>query len=77
MWLFKKANIIDPKSKFHLSTKDILVENGIITKIEDHIPNKNCKEIVFENMYVSTGWLDIGVYLGEPGNDDFCIHIFV
>ena len=69
MWLFKKANIIDPKSKFHLSTKDILVENGIITKIEDHIPNKNCKEIVFENMYVSTGWLDIGVYLGEPGNE--------
>ena len=35
--LIKKATIVDPQSSFNGKTKDLLIENGIITKIEDSI----------------------------------------
>lgn len=69
MWLIKKAKVIDPSSNFHLSIKDILVEDGLISAIEDEIANGNHQIISFENQNISTGWMDIGVYLGEPGSE--------
>ena len=38
--LIKSATILDKSSKYHKSTKDILIENGVITKVENTIKNK-------------------------------------
>ena len=44
--LIKSATIIDSKSEFHNTTQDLLIENGMITKISKSIKNpKNYKEI--------------------------------
>ena len=43
--LIKKATIIDPNSSHHLQTKDLLVENGVITKIHDSISDTNINQI--------------------------------
>ena len=37
--LIKSATIIDPKSEFHNTTQDILVENGVITQVASSIKN--------------------------------------
>ncbi|KAB1067102.1 dihydroorotase [Tamlana haliotis] len=66
--LIKSATIIDSKSEFHNSTQDLLIENGVITKIAPNIKNpKNYQEITLDNLHISQGWFDSGVSFGEPG----------
>lgn len=69
--LLKSATIIDKTSSFHQKVKDVLIENGTITKISDKIEsNDNFKEIKLENLHISQGWFDTSVCFGEPGYED-------
>ena len=69
--LIKSATIIDSKSEFHNSIQDILIENGVITKIANLIKNpKNYKEVKLDNLHVSQGWFDSSVSFGEPGFEE-------
>ena len=69
--LLKSATIIDNSSPFHLQIKDLLIENGTITKIGENLENpKNYKEIKFDNLHISQGWFDSSVCFGEPGFED-------
>ena len=69
--LIKSATIIDASSPHHLKTKDILIIDGIIKKIDDSIPeNNNTNTVVLENLYVSCGWFDSSVSFGEPGYEE-------
>lgn len=69
--LIKSATIIDPSSPFHKLQKDILICDGIITKIEDSIPNKKEYQLVEKaNLHVSCGWFDTSVSFGEPGYEE-------
>ncbi len=69
--LLKSAVIIDPSSKHHLKKRDILIENGKITKIAASITaSKNVKEISLPNLHVSQGWFDSSVSFGEPGFEE-------
>ncbi len=69
--LIKSATIIDSKSEFHNTTQDLLIENGVITKISRSIKNpKNYKEINLDNLHVSQGWFDSSVSFGEPGYEE-------
>lgn len=69
--LIKSATIIDSKSEFHNTTQDILIENGIISKIEGSIKNPNkYKEIKLDNLHISQGWFDSSVCFGEPGFEE-------
>ncbi|QLE02492.1 dihydroorotase [Galbibacter sp. BG1] len=69
--LVKSAKIIAPKSNYHQQTKDILIENGVISKIGDTITNNEDYELVeLENLHVSQGWFDSSVSLGEPGFEE-------
>ena len=50
--------------------RDILIENGKITKIRTEIPFHTEGDIqVFEkpNACVSIGWFDVGTQMGDPG----------
>lgn len=69
--LIKSATIIDSKSEFHNSTQDLLIENGLITKIASNIKNsKNYHEIKLDNLHISQGWFDSSVSFGEPGFEE-------
>ncbi|WP_242131958.1 dihydroorotase [Aestuariivivens marinum] len=69
--LIKSATIIDPKSEFHNSTQDLLVQNGYITNIGSNLKNpKNYKEIQLDNLHISQGWFDSSVCFGEPGYEE-------
>ncbi|MDC3388668.1 dihydroorotase [Flavobacteriaceae bacterium] len=69
--LIKSATILDKSSKYHKSTKDILIENGVITKVENTIKNtNNYNELNVKNLHVSRGWFDSSVSFGEPGFEE-------
>ncbi|OCK44430.1 dihydroorotase [Tenacibaculum soleae] len=69
--LLKSATIIDASSPYHKQTKDILITDGIITKIDDSITVKNNDQVVkLDNLHVSTGWFDTSVSFGEPGYEE-------
>lgn len=69
--LLKSATIVDASSKHHLSQRDVLIENGKITKIDKSIPGaKDIKEVILENLYISPGWFDSSVSFGEPGYEE-------
>lgn len=69
--LIKSVTIIDPKSDFHNKTQDILIENGIISKIASRIKNpENINEIKLDNLHISQGWFDSSVSFGEPGYEE-------
>jgi len=69
--LIKSATILDSKSEFHNTTQDLLIENGVITKIDGSIKNpKNYQEITLENLHISQGWFDSSVCFGEPGFEE-------
>lgn len=69
--LIKNAKIIDKKSKYHLKNVDLLIDSGIIKKIDDQIePIANETEIIEGNdLHVSIGWMDLRVNFNDPGNE--------
>ena len=68
--LLKSATIIDSSSPYHHQQKDILITNGIITKIEDSIEDNNYQVVALDNLHVSCGWFDTSVSFGEPGYEE-------
>ncbi|WP_299048329.1 dihydroorotase [uncultured Polaribacter sp.] len=68
--LIKSAKIVDASSPHHLKRKDILIVDGMITKIEDTIIQQDATIVTFNNLHVSLGWFDTSVSLGEPGYEE-------
>lgn len=49
------------------SITDILIEDGVIKKIESNITDSDAEVHDFNGAYVSPGWMDMHVHLREPG----------
>ena len=65
--LIKQAKIIDASSSHHFQIKDLLIENGIITKIDNYISDADYEIFESDNLYISQGWVDLNARFGEPG----------
>jgi dihydroorotase len=64
--LIQSAKILCPNSSFHQKKKNVLINNGRVAEIGD----KNFaadKVIDAEGMFLSTGWFDLGAFVGDPG----------
>lgn len=69
--LLKSATILDPSSKHHLKTLDVLIANGKIEKIAANIASADkIREISLDNLHISQGWFDSSVSFGEPGFEE-------
>lgn len=64
--LIQSAKIVCPSSPFHLKKKNVLVTNGRITDIGDK-DFASDRTIDASGMILSTGWMDLGAYVGDPG----------
>lgn len=64
--LIKSATILDPGSSFHQQVADILIENGVITRIADDI-DADAELFDAEGKYVSPGFFDLNCNIGELG----------
>lgn len=67
--LIKSAKILDASSDYHNMVQDILITDGIITKISTQISTSDVDKII-ENVCISQGWADSGVCFGEPGFEE-------
>jgi len=67
--LLKSAGIIDPNSPYNGERKDILIENGIITSVEDAIGTEGAEVIEFEGQNASPGWFDMRANFWDPGKE--------
>ncbi len=65
--LIRKAIINDPDSPFNLLTKDILISEGRISRISDHIDTEDAEVIEHEALHISPGWVDIFTHCCDPG----------
>jgi dihydroorotase len=65
--LIRKAHIQDPSSPFHGSVKDILVSDGVIKAVGDHIEPLEARVVEATNLKVSQGWVDIFADFSDPG----------
>ena len=64
--LIQAAKILDSNSPFHKKEKNVLIQGGRITEIGDK--NFQADKIIkAEGMILSTGWFDLGTYIGDPG----------
>ncbi|MEZ4947381.1 MAG: dihydroorotase [Cyclobacteriaceae bacterium] len=64
--LIQSATISDPNSSHHLKKKNILIQNGRIVEITSKKIAAD-KMIEAEGMILSTGWIDLGTFVGDPG----------
>lgn len=64
--LIQGPEIIDAESPFHLKEKNVLVTNGRIADIGDKKFTAD-KVIQGGGMKLSTGWFDLGTFMGDPG----------
>lgn len=65
--LIKQARIIDPASPFNGQIADILIDDGIISRIGTITNITADKEIDSKGICVSPGWVDIFANFGDPG----------
>jgi dihydroorotase len=65
--LIRKAHIQDPSSPFDGTVKDILVVDGMIRSIEDHIEQNDAQLVDTEGLSVSQGWVDVFADFADPG----------
>ncbi len=64
--LIQSARIVSPSSPFHLKKKNVLIQNGRIAEIGDKNFSAD-KVIEADGMILSTGWFDLGAFVGDPG----------
>lgn len=67
MLLIKGGTILDKNSKHHRKKMDILIRKGQIEDIKSKIPIGNNKVLIANGAFISIGWIDVGVNIGDPG----------
>lgn len=65
--LLRKATIIDPGGPFHLQIADLLIINGEIIAIGEHLEHPEAEVWDLDNLHVAPGFVDIGAHTMDPG----------
>ncbi len=69
--LIKAATVIDNQSPHHGATVDIRIKDGKIVQIAKKLSATSDEQLIQkENLYVSQGWFDSSVSMGEPGYEE-------
>lgn len=68
--LIQNGTIVDPSQKLQ-AKRDLLIENGRVSKIEDSINSKGIKHVIdAAGQFVTPGLIDIHVHFREPGDEE-------
>lgn len=65
-FILKSVTVQDTNSEFNGKCVDILIENGTISRIAQHI-DKDVSAIDYSECYVSPGWFDFSAHFNDPG----------
>ncbi len=68
--LIKNGTVIDPSQQLQ-AKRDLLVENGRISRIDTSIDSKGIKHVIdAQGQFVTPGLIDIHVHFREPGDEE-------
>ncbi len=68
--LIRSAKIIDPTSIHNGKTTDVLISDGIISTIGNDLDTDGVDEVIEgDDLYISTGWVDLYATFGDPGKE--------
>ncbi len=67
--LIVNATIVSRESKWHMKKADVLIENGIVSKISTKISAEGTKIITGKNIHISAGFFDPTVHFCDPGEE--------
>lgn len=65
--LLKQVTIADIHSPYNALVKDILVLDGIVSKIDDTITDQGAEILDCNGSFISPGWVDIFAHFNDPG----------
>ena len=65
--LLQQVSIADPNSPHNGNTKDILITDGIIHRIDDDISDNVATKFNAKDLIVTPGWVDIFAHACDPG----------
>lgn len=65
--LLKQVTIADKLSPYNGLIKDVLIEDGLITAVENVLEATDAKVIEGKNIFASQGWVDIFSHFNDPG----------
>lgn len=69
--LLRQVRLVTPSEPLHGQVRDILIQNGLISRIAEQIPSADLPQdtTIFDkaNTSVSIGWCDMSAQVGEPG----------
>mgnify|MGYP003296128962 CR=1 FL=1 len=65
--LIKNVTIIDKQSSYHMETVDVLIADGLISEIGKITAENNIQVVDGKGQYLSGGFFDLNVNIGEPG----------
>ena len=70
--ILNDINLFHPEQKLNKKNTSVLLEDGVISKIDNLKPNDFEEAEVFEfaGKYIVPGFFDMHVHLREPGNED-------
>ena len=64
--LIKGARVVDPSQNWD-KTADVLLENGVIVRVEESLSDKGAKVIEADGLVLAPGLVDMHVHLRDPG----------
>ena len=64
--LIKNGRVINPATGMD-EVADVLVENGVVSKIQKNIDTKAERKVDAKGCYVMPGFIDMHVHLRDPG----------
>ena len=67
--LIKNATILSPSSPFYGKNKNIFIDNGIISKIDDELNVDADETIEMNGLCASAGWMDCFANFCDPGEE--------
>ena len=65
--LIRNVTITSATSSYNGQSKDILIEDGVITRIDNEIIDDSAQVITNEGMHISEGWMDCFANFCDPG----------
>ena len=68
-WLLSSVKIVEPGHALHGKKRDILIEDGKITRIASKISDSEAQPIKEKGLCVSSGWVDSRATFRDPGNE--------
>lgn len=69
--LFRSATLVHPQSEYHQKSVDVLIRDGKIEQVAEHIEvsTEGLEVVNAEGCYLAPGFFDLNASFGEPGHE--------